>query len=486
MKASVLTAHFLATVLLLAATAGKAQAAGCTNASLSGAYGYLLPGSLTEQGSLVPYADMGGWTADGKGNISGSGTQSFAGTIQQGTGLSGTYIVNTDCTGSVSLTYGSIGSFHFNLVVLNNGARASLVQTDQGFAVVGAARQQQTNCVLGSINGSYAFTISGSFIDGNGNIDSYTDSGKMTFNGAGSVAVSDTASAIGQVTPNRSFSGTYTTHSNCTGALAYTDPTLGALNMNVAILDGGQELRFIDTDSGTIFAGSATALGNDAVDGTMAQVASGGGWQTTFTLSNTGTAAANVELSFFDNNGDPLSLPLTSLDSGTQTTTSTLSEAIAAGGTVVVVTNASSTANLAVGSAQLTSDGNVSGFAIFRYNPTAQEAVVPLETRSAAAYVLAFDNTNGLSTGLALANVSSQAVKVPLVVRDDSGAKLGTATINLAAHGHTSFTLTDKYGFARGKRGTVEFDTPPNGQISALGIRAEATGSFTSIPVLVK
>jgi hypothetical protein len=49
-----------------------------------------------------------------------------------------------------------------------------------------------------------------------------------------------------------------------------------------------------------------------------------------------------------------------------------------------------------VGSAILTTTGNVGGFAIFRYNPTAQEAVVPLETRNAGAYPLAFDDTNGL------------------------------------------------------------------------------------------
>ena len=32
---------------------------------------------------------------------------------------------------------------------------------------------------------------------------------------------------------------------------------------------------------------------------------------------------------------------------------------------------------------------------IFRYNPNGQEAVVPLESRNANAYILAFDNTAG-------------------------------------------------------------------------------------------
>jgi hypothetical protein len=139
-----------------------------------------------------------------------------------------------------------------------------------------------------------------------------------------------------------------------------------------------------------------------------------------------------------------------------------------------------------VGSAQLTTDGNVSGFAIFHYKPTGQEAVVPLETRNSSAYVLAFDYTNGAATGLALANVSSQAANVPVIIRDDTGATLGTATIDLAALGHTSFMLATGYPFVTGKRGTVEFDTPAGTQICALGIRATAAGALTTIPVLVK
>lgn len=220
--------------------------------------------------------------------------------------------------------------------------------------------------------------------------------------------------------------------------------------------------------------------------GSMAQVASGGGWQTTFTLVNTGTSSAQVQLSFFDDKGNALALPLTFVQSGSATTVSTVSQTIAAGATLVVLTQGSSTAASVVGSAQLTTTGNVGGFAIFRYNPAGQEAVVPLETRNASAYVLAFDNTNGLATGVALANVTNQAAGVPVTVRDDSGTTLGTSNISLAANGHTSFVLPDAYAFAAGKRGTVEFDAPNAGQISALGLRATVAGAVTTVPVLSK
>ena len=140
-----------------------------------------------------------------------------------------------------------------------------------------------------------------------------------------------------------------------------------------------------------------------------------------------------------------------------------------------------------IGSAQLTTTGNMSGFVIFRYNPNGQEAVVPLERRTASAYILAFDNTNGTATGVAINSVSSQVVNVPVVIRDDAGNQLAADTLNLAANGHLAFTLgTDKYPATANTRGTIEFDTPPGAQIGALGIRIPVAHTFTTLPALAK
>jgi len=142
---------------------------------------------------------------------------------------------------------------------------------------------------------------------------------------------------------------------------------------------------------------------------------------------------------------------------------------------------------LLTGSAQLNTTGNVSGFVIFRHNN--QEAVVLLESRNANAYILAFDNTNGTATGVAVNAVSTQQVNVPVTVRDDTGATIATDTITVAANGHYAFTLgTDRYPGALTIRGTVEFDAPANAQIGALGIRIP-TGSahtYTTLPALAK
>lgn len=79
-------------------------------------------------------------------------------------------------------------------------------------------------------------------------------------------------------------------------------------------------------------------------------------------------------------------------------------------------------------------------------------ASAPIEMRNLAAYILAFDNTGGLTTGLTLANVSGQAAVVPFLIRDDSGKLLQSTTINLPAHGHTSFLLPGEYKVTNGKR----------------------------------
>jgi hypothetical protein len=223
--------------------------------------------------------------------------------------------------------------------------------------------------------------------------------------------------------------------------------------------------------------------------GALAHVATGGGWETGFTIVNTGTSAAQFTLSFYDEKtGVALPLALAFPQTAATQTTASLTQTLAPGATLLIQTQGGSSPVTC--SARLATTGQVSGFAIFQYVPSAQEAVVPLETRTPAAYVLAYDNTNGLATGVALANMSAQAASVPVVVRDETGATLTQSQIQLAGNGHASFMLTDAtQGFpaTADMRGTIEFDVPAGGRISALGIRAVAsTHVITTIPVLAK
>jgi hypothetical protein len=138
---------------------------------------------------------------------------------------------------------------------------------------------------------------------------------------------------------------------------------------------------------------------------------------------------------------------------------------------------------LQTGSARLITTGNVGGFIRFRYDPTGQEAIVPLDSRTAAGYVLAFDNTNGIATGVAITNLRGAATTVNAVIRGVSGDLLGSGQVTLPAMGQTSFVLASQFSPTINQIGTIEFDGPAAGSIDVLGIRY-SSGSFSTIPAI--
>ncbi len=271
------------------------------------------------------------------------------------------------------------------------------------------------------------------------------------------------------------------------GLFPATAEVRGTVEFDTA--SGGQisVLGVRTTPPGTLT--SVPALANVGTGGgAFAHIAIANGWKTRFVLINTGVSAAQAHLNFFDDGGNPLPLPLSSPQSGggAYSTASSVDSTINAGATLVVEGTGPVENSLQTGSAQLTTNGNVSGFAIFRYEPTGQEAVVPLESRNASSYILAFDNTGGTATGVAISSSSSQAVSVPVVIRDDSGSQVGTGTIPLAGNGHIAFVLANQFPLTDGKRGTLEFAAPGAGQISVVGIRTPPAGTFTTLPALTR
>lgn len=141
------------------------------------------------------------------------------------------------------------------------------------------------------------------------------------------------------------------------------------------------------------------------------------------------------------------------------------------------------------GSAQLTTYGQISGFEVFRWTTFGQEASVPLETRDPASFVLPIDDTSGLTTGLAIANLSSEDSAINSItmnVYNGSGGLVKAEQIALAPGAHTSFMLPATYSETQNLLGAVEFVTPKGGRISVIGLRAQSNGTLTTIPVLAQ
>jgi hypothetical protein len=107
----------------------------CTDASLHGSYGYSFDGTVI---GIGPAAGSGVITFDGEGNLSGADTLSLNGTIIPRT-LTGTYAVQANCTGSVTLEVSTGDIFHLEFVIVDSGRELRFIQTDAGTVITGAA-----------------------------------------------------------------------------------------------------------------------------------------------------------------------------------------------------------------------------------------------------------------------------------------------------------------------------------------------------------
>jgi hypothetical protein len=119
-----------------------------------------------------------------------------------------------------------------------------------------------------------------------------------------------------------------------------------------------------------------------------------------------------------------------------------------------------------------------------------------LQSQIGTSISLPFDNTNGASTGVALVNLASGPASITATVWDQYGNQLAAVPVALTQNdanggGHDSFMLPARLAVTAGIRGIVQFQgnpgTPfaPGGQLTGLGLRAEANGLFTSIQTIV-
>jgi hypothetical protein len=93
----------VAVLSLISAPAASADEKACSVAGLKGTFTYTGTGfNVSANGAAAPFAEVGTQTFDGKGATSTTFTASANGNIFHIT-LSGTYTVNPDCTGTVTL-----------------------------------------------------------------------------------------------------------------------------------------------------------------------------------------------------------------------------------------------------------------------------------------------------------------------------------------------------------------------------------------------
>ena len=146
-----LAKHVGITVLFVAIFALRATAGddslqserSCHTRTLFGSYGIATTGFIISAGPVGPVGDVGVISFDGNGAVSQTTTVSLNGNIIPSRTSTGTYTVNSDCTGSLSVTLPPPGGLsQSDFVIVDNGKELRLINTGNGRVLVGNARKQ--------------------------------------------------------------------------------------------------------------------------------------------------------------------------------------------------------------------------------------------------------------------------------------------------------------------------------------------------------
>jgi len=132
-------------VLGAAAMARADELRACSTASLRGSFGFTSQGALVANFPppvLGPFGEIGRQTFDGRGNTEGAATLSGNGNINRVT-FQGTYAVNPDCTGDMTLYVSPFGStVTLDFVIDDGGNELRAIVTVAGVVETRVYRKQ--------------------------------------------------------------------------------------------------------------------------------------------------------------------------------------------------------------------------------------------------------------------------------------------------------------------------------------------------------
>jgi hypothetical protein len=133
-----------------------------------------------------------------------------------------------------------------------DGGRRSIVPSVQAKDEGDGKGGSPGNCSLGTLNGSYGDTISGTIV-GFGPIAAI---GVTHFDADGHFTGTDTININGSGGIPETSTGTYTVNSDCTGTTVQTFPDGRVVSLSLVIINGGKEYLLLNTAPGVVITGS--------------------------------------------------------------------------------------------------------------------------------------------------------------------------------------------------------------------------------------
>jgi hypothetical protein len=207
----------------------------CTSSTLNGTYSLTLSGR--DVGSSVAFSNIvqgvGLATFDGLSKVTFTLTNNTNKAFGVAQTLSGTYSLQSNCIGAVSITSGDTASFI--LGSFNSGTNFFVTGQDGVYSFIGNGNTQPTaTCSAAQLNGTYAFNGNGFALNSNAIAAVNYISGLVTFDGVGA-ATGDWYVSPGSSTGPTLTTGTFTVSSNCTGTATLTDSSGNAYALTITI-----------------------------------------------------------------------------------------------------------------------------------------------------------------------------------------------------------------------------------------------------------
>jgi hypothetical protein len=239
----------LTIVLASFALSSAAWAAPCSNASLSGTYGFLHDG--TDSTGAPATAAITQITFDSaKGTFIAETTASHGGVIAVES-LPGTYTIPSNCIGIGVPT----GANPFSIVVTPKGFLA-LHPFSEGYAV----KQGSATCTNAGLQGNFGFETTGLFLAGAPATGWVSFIGELKLrvdpSGEGVISGHLVGTEDSTTLPEEPVTGSYTVDKDCRGLAIITPKTRPEMHFRFVVVDCGTELLTIETDADTVVSGT--------------------------------------------------------------------------------------------------------------------------------------------------------------------------------------------------------------------------------------
>ena len=239
---------------------GSVAWANCSNASLSGSYGFLHSGTGP---SGTPTTGVSSIRFDSTtGTYKGKDIASHNGVIDTGS-LTATYTVANDCTVEAIATLGSNPPLDLAFLVTSEGFLYVTQTTGviaQGFGV----KRGSPTCTNAGAEGKFALETSGAFIAGApaigpvafvGELELQGDPSNPSGEGIISGRLAGTEDGTILTFAKEPVNGSYTIGTDCWGTATIKPKRRSEMHFSMLVVDGGKKILVIESDANTIVSG---------------------------------------------------------------------------------------------------------------------------------------------------------------------------------------------------------------------------------------